>query len=91
MQNGMNSQCSIWFHLPVPGAARELMRLKGVGSNDVIMLEIEVLWRGFRNRREVAAWAGLAPVQRASGSLDCRRGTDKARNSRVCKDMIQLA
>ena len=74
-----------------PGAAAELTRLKGVGSNDAIMLETEVLWRGFRNRREIAAWAGLAPMPRASGPVDRQQGISKAGNAKVRKDLIQLA
>ena len=68
-----------------PGAAAELTRLKGVGSNDAIMLETEVLWRGFRNRREIAAWAGLAPMPWASGPVDRQQGISKAGNAKVRK------
>ena len=74
-----------------PAVAADLTRLKGVGSNDAIMLETEVLWRGFRNRREIAAWAGLAPMPWASGPVDRQQGISKAGNAKVRKDLIQLA
>lgn len=55
------------------------------------MLATEVLWRGFCNRREVASWAGLAPMPWARGPVDRDQGISKAGNSRVRKGMIQLA
>ena len=50
---------------PDPGNghfAAALARLRGIGANDALLLSAEVLCRDFRNRRELAGFAGLAPV-----------------------------
>ena len=60
-------------------------------KKSLIRTAYEVLWRGFRNRREIAAWAGLAPMPRASGPVDRQQGISKAGNAKVRKDLIQLA
>ena len=39
-----------------------LARIKGVGPNDASVLVREAFWRKFNNRRELAAWSGLAPM-----------------------------
>ena len=36
--------------------------IKGVGPNDAPGLVREAFWRKFNNRRELAAWSGLAPM-----------------------------
>jgi transposase len=38
-----------------------LMRLKGIGAEFATVLYIEGLFRHFENRRQLAAYAGLAP------------------------------
>ena len=39
-----------------------LTRLKGIGPEIATMLQLEAFFRRFANRREVAAYAGLAPI-----------------------------
>ena len=51
----------------------------------------EVFHRDFRNRRELAAWAGLAPVPWASGGVEREQGISRAGNSMVRKHLIQMA
>jgi transposase len=51
----------------------------------------EAFFRDFRNRREVASYAGLAPSPWQSGGTDHEQGISKAGNSRVRKTMGQLA
>src|SRR6266478_3823120 len=51
----------------------------------------EGLFRGFDNRRQVAAYAGLAPTPWQSGSVDHEQGVSKAGNPRLRTTMIQLA
>ena len=55
------------------------------------MLSLEAFYRSFGNRREVAAYAGLAPSPWRSGDIDVEQGISKAGNARLRKTMIQLA
>jgi transposase len=68
-----------------------LRGLKGVGSEAAALLWAEGLFRTFRNRRQVAAYAGLAPTPWKSGSVDREQGGSKAGNPRLRTTMIQLA
>src|SRR3954451_8691787 len=68
-----------------------LRGLKGVGSEAAVLLWAEGLFRTFRNRRQVAAYAGLAPTPWKSGSVDREQGVSKAGNPRLRTTMIQLA
>ncbi len=68
-----------------------LLRLKGVGSEAAALLWAEGLFRTFCNRRQVAAYAGLAPTPWKSGSVDREQGVSKAGNPRLRTTMIQLA
>lgn len=48
---------------PSVAQVRQLMRLKGIGANSAWLFVMEFFsWRDFRNRREVAALAGLTAV-----------------------------
>ena len=68
-----------------------LVRLRGVGANDATLLAREVFCRGFRNRRELAGGAGLAPAPWASGAVTRSRGIDKAGPPWLRAQMVQLA
>ena len=68
-----------------------LMRLKGIGPEFAAVLWLEALFRSFGNRRQVAAYAGLAPVPWQSGGIDRDQGIAKAGNPRLRKTMIQVA
>jgi hypothetical protein len=46
---------------------------------------------GFDNRRQVAAYAGLAPTPWKSGSIDHEQGVSKAGNPRLRTTMVELA
>jgi len=72
-----------------PGA--RLLRLKGIGPETASVLAGEAFFRDFRNRREVASYAGLAPSPWQSGGVDHEQGISKAGNARVRKIMGQLA
>ena len=75
----------------VPGVAASLVRLKGIGGNDALLLQNEVFYRDFRNRRELAGWAGLAPVPWASGGVENDQGISKAGRPIVRKHLVQMA
>ena len=68
-----------------------LVGLRGVGANDAVLLVREVFCRGFRNRRELAGWAGLAPAPWASGGMARSQGIDKAGPPWLRAQMLQLA
>ena len=68
-----------------------LLGLKGVGEESATILWFECLYRQFANRRQIAAYAGLAPTPWQSGSIDREQGVSKAGNPRLRATMIQLA
>jgi transposase len=74
-----------------PPAAAALLRLKGLGPEFVSILCLELLFRSFNNRREVAAYVGLTPSPFKSGGIDREQGISKSGNPRLRKMMIQLA
>ncbi|RWA86354.1 MAG: IS110 family transposase [Mesorhizobium sp.] len=45
----------------------------------------------FDNRRQVAAYAGLAPALWQNGSVQCKQGVSKAGNPRLRRTIIELA
>ena len=58
----------------VPAPAKLLLALKGIGPDFASVLWQEGLYRHFDNRRQVAAYAGLAPTPWKSGSVDREHG-----------------
>jgi transposase len=68
-----------------------LARLKGIGPQIASVLWHEGFYRQFRNRREIAAYAGLVPTPWRSGSIDREQGISKAGNRRLRHIMIELA
>ena len=74
---------------PAPVAA--LAGLRGIGPEFAAVLWLECLFRSFSNRRQVAAYAGLAPTPWQSGSVQHEQGVSKAGNPRLRTAMIQLA
>src|SRR6187455_3655663 len=75
--------------MPAPPAM--LVQLKGIGPETAAVLWSEGLFRRFDNRRQVAAYAGLAPTPWQSGSIDHEQGVSKAGNPRLRTTLIQLA
>ena len=71
--------------------AQLLMRLKGIGAEFATVLYLEGLFRHFENRRQLAAYAGLAPSPWKSGSIDHEQGISKAGNPRLRTTMVELA
>lgn len=75
----------------VPTPAKTLLALKGIGPDFASVLWQEGLFRHFDNRRQVAAYAGLAPTPWQSGSVDREQGVSKSGNPRLRTTMLQLA
>jgi transposase len=74
-----------------PGRVEILLRLKSIGPGIAGALWSEGLFRHFDNRRQVAAYAGLAPTPWQSGSIDHEQGVSKAGNPRLRAMMVELA
>jgi transposase len=71
--------------------AAMLVRLKGIGPETAAVLWSEGLFRQFDNRRQVAAYAGLAPTPWQSGSIYHEQGVSKAGNPWLRTTMVELA
>ncbi len=74
---------------PAPVAA--LAGLRGIGPEFAALLWLECFFRSFSNRRQVAAYAGLAPTPWQSGSVQHEQGVSKSGNPRLRTTMVQLA
>ncbi len=71
---------------------RRLMGLKGSGLTSAAILVYEFFgWRRFKNRREVAALAGLTPTPYQSGDSNHEQGISKAGNVLIRWIMTELA
>jgi len=75
----------------VPAPAAQLLTLRGIGPEAAATLWTEGLFRTFSNRKQVAAYAGLAPTPWQSGSVHRDQGVSKAGNPRLRTIMIQIA
>jgi len=74
-----------------PTPAAMLLDIRGIGAEFAAILWSEGLFRRFNNRRQIAAYAGLAPSPWQSGSVDREQGVSKAGNPRLRTTLIQLA
>lgn len=75
-------------------SAREiemLTNIVGIGPEFASVLWSEGLCRHFDNRRQVAAYAGLAPTPWQSGSIDREQGIGKSGNPRLRFTMLEMA
>src|ERR1700747_2769757 len=68
-----------------------LLAIRGIGPEFAAILWSEGLFRHFENRRQIAAYAGLAPTPWQSGTIDREQGVSKAGNPRLLTALIQLA
>jgi transposase len=73
-----------------PARIQKLMELNGLGAETVAMLETEAFYRPFDNRRQLAAFVGLAGTPWKSGAIDHEQGVSMG-NQRLRQTMIQLA
>src|SRR5271163_2570790 len=74
-----------------PAPAAMLLGIRGIGPEFAAILWSEGLFRHFENRRQIAAYAGLAPTPWQSGAVDREQGVSKAGNPRLRTTLIQLA
>jgi transposase len=68
-----------------------LLGVKGIGVEFATSLWLECFYRTFANRRQLAAYAGLAATPWQSGAVAHEQGVSKAGNPRVRTKMVQLA
>ena len=68
-----------------------LTRLKGIGANDATLLMHEVFYREFRNRRELAGWAGLAPTPWARGDVERDQVIGRDGPAWIRAQLVQMA
>jgi transposase len=74
------------------GALRQLVQLKGVATTSAsVLLDEGLLWRGFRNRRQIGGLLGFAPTPYDSGESQREQGISRAGNARLQAVSIQLA
>jgi transposase len=71
---------------------RRLMAMRAIGPGSTWLFVREFFaWRKIRNRRELAALAGLTPTPYQSGDIDHEQGISKAGNRRMRWMMIEIA
>jgi transposase len=74
-----------------PSVPAMLIELKGIGPEIASVLWLEGLSRTFDNRRQLAAYAGLAASHWQSGNINNDQGVSKAGNPRLRTTLVQLA
>ena len=73
-------------------ALGRLVQLKGVATTGAsVLLDEGLVWRTFRNRREIGGLLGFAPTPYASGESQHEQGISRAGNARLQAVSIQLA
>jgi transposase len=73
-------------------AVRQLVQLQGVATTSAsVLLDEGLVWRAFRNRREIGGLLGFAPTPYASGESVREQGISRAGNDRLQAISIQLA
>jgi transposase len=73
-------------------AVRQLVQLKGVATTSAaVLLNEGLVWRAFRNRRQIGGLLGFAPTPYNSGDTERERGISRAGNARLQAISIQLA
>jgi transposase len=73
-------------------ALRQLVQLKGVATTSAsVLLDEGLVWRAFRNRRQIGGLLGFAPTPYDSGASQREQGISGAGNARLQAVSIQLA
>jgi len=75
-----------------PLAVQRLVQLKGVATTSAsVLLDEGLVWRAFRNRRQIGGLLGFAPTPYDSGESKREQGISRAGNARLQAISIQLA
>jgi transposase len=84
-------QATVAAAAPV-SALRQLVQLKGVATTSAsVLLDEGLVWRAFRNRRQIGGLLGFAPTPYDSGESAHEQGISRAGNARLQAISIQLA
>jgi transposase len=71
---------------------RTLMQLRGIGVNSAWLFVMEFFgWRQIKNRKQLAALAGLAPTPYQSSDSEHEQGISKAGNRRLRTMAVEIA
>jgi transposase len=71
---------------------RKLLNLRGIGANSAWLFTLEFFsWRAIRNRKQLAALAGLTPTPYDSGMSSREQGISKAGNRRLRTMAVEIA
>ncbi len=85
-------QQAVAMAAPADSALGRLIRLKGVAATSAsTLLDEGLVWRAFRNRREVGGLLGFTPTPFESGERRQEQGISRAGNPRLQAVSIQLA
>jgi transposase len=77
---------------PPESALGRLVQLKGVATTGAsVLIDEGLIWRAFRNRREIGGLLGFAPTPYQSGDVAHDQGISRAGNARLQAISIQLA
>ncbi len=68
-----------------------LLQLRSIGPEFASVLWLEGLYRHFDNRRQLAAFSGLAPSPWRSGHINHEQGIAKSGNAKLRSTMIELS
>jgi transposase len=73
-------------------ALQQLVQLKGIAATSAsVLLDEGLVWRAFRNRRQVGGLLGLTPTPDNSGASTREQGISRAGNKRLQTISVQLA
>jgi transposase len=77
---------------PPDSALGRLVQMKGVNTTSAsVLLDEGLVWRAFRNRREIGGLLGFAPAKYNSGESERDQGISRAGNAHLQAISIQLA
>ena len=77
---------------PPASALLQLVQLKGIATTSAsVLLDEGLVWRAFRNRRQIGGLLGFAPTPYNSGESQREQGISRAGNNRLQSISIQLA
>jgi len=77
---------------PVGSPLQQLVQLKGIAATSAsVLLDEGLVWRGFRNRRQIGGLLGFTPTPYNSGASVREQGISGAGNARLQTITIELA